>query len=182
MNFKNILSSFGSWIFIVITGLGFLILYAGIGGRGRFKIPGETNIYFIGVGIILILPFLFYLAKTSYQLAKANETESDRIQTLIKSGDQIIVNLDLLDIRTNSYLKEIEVGSGYRTRNETIEVNHNVIQIEIPYQDTIISYKVNVDMDPTKLKLHLVVQKETLFYVDPKNPDNNFLDLRFLVS
>lgn len=37
MNIKKILSDFGSWIFAGLTFLGFIIIYAGIGGRGRYN-------------------------------------------------------------------------------------------------------------------------------------------------
>ena len=182
MNLKKILSDFGSWIFIGLTFLGFIIIYAGIGGRGRYNATGETNLYFVAVGIVLIIPFLIYLLKTKILINKAENEESTRISDLIRSGDKVIINLDNLEIQSNSYKQEIEVGSGYNTRNEYIDVNHNVIMIDVPYKNDLIKYKLNIDMDTTKLKMHFAIKQETVLYVDPTNPNSNYLDLRFLES
>ena len=182
MNIKKIVSDFGSWIFAGLTFLGFIIIYSGIGGRGRYKATEETNLYFVAVGIILILPFLIYMLKTKILLNKVEDEESKRIADLIKTGDKVIVNLDNLEIQSNSYKQEIEVGSGYNTRNEYIDINHNVILIDVPYNNDSIKYKLNIDMDTTKLKMHFAIKKETELYVDSTNPNNNYLDLRFLES
>ena len=182
MNFKKILSDFGSWIFIGLTFLGFIIIYAGIGGRVRYNATGETNLYFVAVGIVLIIPFLIYLLKTKILINKAENEESTRISDLIRSGDKIIINLDNLEIQSNSYKQEIEVGSGYNTRNEYIDVNHNAIMIDVPYKNDLIKYKLNIDMDTTKLKMHFAIKQETVLYIDPTNPNSNYLDLRFLES
>jgi len=182
MNLKKILSDFGSWIFIGLTFLGFIIIYAEIGGRGRYNATGETNLYFVAVGIVLIIPFLIYLLKTKILINKAENEESTRISDLIRSGDKIIINLDNLEIQSNSYKQEIEVGSGYNTRNEYIDVNHNAIMIDVPYKNDLIKYKLNIDMDTTKLKMHFAIKQETVLYIDPTNPNSNYLDLRFLES
>ncbi|WP_323789761.1 hypothetical protein [Psychroserpens sp.] len=182
MNFKKILSDFGSWIYAGLTFLGFIIIYAGIGGRGRYKATGETNFYFVAIGIILILPFLIYMLKTKILLSKTDNEESNRINDLIRTGDKVIVKLDNLEIKSNSYKQEIEVGSGYKTRNEYIDINHNVILIDVPYKNDSIKYKLNIDMDITKLKMHFAIKKETRLYIDSTNPNNNYLDLRFLES
>lgn len=182
MNIKKILSDFGNWIFTGLTFLGCIIIYAVIGGRGRYNSIGETNFYFIAVGIVLILPFLIYMLKTKILIDKAENEENKRISDLIRSGDKVIVNLDNLEIQSNSYKQEIEVGSGYNTRNEYIDVNHNAILIDVPYKNHSIKYKLNIDMDTTKLKMHFAIKQETELYVDPTNPNNNYLDLRFLES
>ncbi|MCF1192030.1 hypothetical protein LRR18_10590 [Mangrovimonas sp. AS39] len=182
MNIKKILSDFGSWIFAGLTFLGFIIIYAGIGARGRYKATGETNFYFIAVGIVLILPYLIYMLKTTILFNKAEDEESKRIADLIRTGDKVIVNLDNLEIHCNSYKQEIEVGGGYNARNEYIDVNHNVILIDVQYNNDSIKYKLNIDMDTTKLKMHFAIKKETELYVDSTNPNNNYLDLRFLES
>ena len=182
MNIKKILSDFGSWIFAGLTFLGFIIIYAGIGGRGKYNPMGDTNWYFVGTGIILILPFIIYMIKIKFMLKKSSDENTERINELIRTGDKIAVNLDKLEIQTNSYRQEIEVGSGYNRRNEYINVNHNVIQIDIPYKNESIKYKLNIDMDPTKLKMHFAIKEKTELYVDPENPNNNYLDLKFLES
>ena len=180
MNLKNILGQIGSYALIGISFLGVIVLYAGFGGRGKSNDFGEINYYFIAVGVVLLLPMLIYFLKTKFELDRWNNHKRKQINKLIKHGDQVIVNLDDLEVQTNSYLKEIEAGSGYNTRMERISVNHNVLLIAAVYRGETIKYKVNIDMDPTKLKMHLAVKKETVLYVDPKDPNNNHLDLDFL--
>jgi len=182
MNLKKILSDFGSWIFIGLTFLGFIIIYAGIGGRGRYNPTGDTNWYFIGVGVILILPFVIYMIKTKLILKKSSNENAERINELIHNGDKVIVNLDDLEIKNNNYEHEIEVrnSGGHGTRNEYIDINHNVIRFTVPYKNESIEYRLDIDMDITKLKMHFAIKKTTVLYVDPENLNNNYLDLRFL--
>ncbi|MDC7998038.1 hypothetical protein [Gilvibacter sediminis] len=180
MNLKNILAQIGSYVLIGISVLGVIVLYAGFGGRGKSNDFGGVNYYFVAVGVALLLPMLIYILKTKFELDQWNNNKRRQINKLIKHGDQLTVNLDELEVQTNSYLKEIEVGSGYNTRMERIPVNHNVLLISAVYRGQPINYKVNIDMDPTKLKMYLALKKETVMYVDPKDPNNNHLDLSFL--
>lgn len=179
MKIKKILFDLVGWILIGLTFLGFIIIYVGIGGRGRYRPGEEANWYFVGVGVVLMLPFVIYLIKSNLFINKITDENAERIRNLIANGDVITVDLDKLKIQSNSYKHEISVGSGYTQRNEHINVNHNVIQLEIPYQNKSIKFKMNIDMDPMKLKMHFAIKSKTELYIDPKNPDNYFLDLRF---
>ncbi|SHJ22855.1 hypothetical protein SAMN04488096_11312, partial [Mesonia phycicola] len=98
MNLKKILSDFGSWIFIGLTFLGFIIIYAGVGGRGRYNPTGDINWYFIGVGIILILPFIIYMIKIKLMVKKSSDENAERINELIYNGYKVIVNLYDIEI------------------------------------------------------------------------------------
>ncbi|MEC3908908.1 hypothetical protein VOI54_17935 [Tamlana sp. 2201CG12-4] len=180
MDFKKILSDFGSYIFIGLTLLGFLIIYAGVGGRSRRNYVGETNFYFIGIGLILIMPFIIWTIKNKLKSKQIQDDEASEIRKLISCGDKITINLDLLEIQTNNYRQEVSVGHGTQQRNEYVDVNHNVILLEVPYKDELIKYKLNIDMDSTKLKMHFAIKETTELYVDPENSNNNYLDLRFL--
>ena len=180
MNFKKLLSDFGTYIFLGLTFLGFIIIYAGIGGRGDYNPVGDTNWYFVAIGTILILPFIFYMIKTKLMLKKSSNEDLERINDLIRTGKKVIVDLDSLEIQTNSYKQEVSVGHGTQQRNEYVDVNHNVIFLDIPYKNESIKYKLNINMDSTKLKMHFAIKGKTELYVDTKNPNNNYLDLRFL--
>ena len=180
MNFKKILSDFGSYIFIGLTLLGFLIIYAGFGGRSKRNVVGETNFYFIGIGIILIIPFIVWTIKNKLKSKQIQDDKTADIQRLISFGEKITINLDNLKIQSNSYKQEISVGHGTQQRNEYVDINHNVILLEIPYKNELIKYKLNIDMDSTKLKMHFAIKEKTEFYVNQENPRNNYLDLRFL--
>ena len=181
MKVKNILSKVGSWVFVGITMLGLLCIYVGFGGSGRYRFHSiSTDYYFIIIGVVLIIPSLILLWKANIIDNKLKNAEYQRIVDLVASGERLIIKLDELEIQSNSYLQEIEVGNGYRKRNEQIEINHNVVFLKIPYKDDIIHYRLNIFMDITTLKMHFAIKKETEFYIDPENPGNHYLDLTFL--
>jgi hypothetical protein len=182
MNLKKIFSDFASWIFVGLTFLGLIIIYAGIGEISSFNLFENTNWYFVGVGLVLILPCAFYVIRTKLFLNKVTDENIDRIHKLIKTGDKLIIDLDTLEIQTNSYKQEISIGSGYQQRNEYVDVNHNVIILEVPYQNELIKYELNINMELTKLRMHFAVKGETELYVDSQNPNNSYLDLTFLES
>ena len=180
MNLKKLLSDFGIWIFAALTFLGTIIIYAGAGGRGRGHRTGEINWYFVAVGAVLMIPFLIYMLKARFMEQKSIDDTSKRINDLLTKGDKITINVDQLEIKPNSYQQEIEVGSGYRTRNEHIPINHNVVLLEISYKGHNIQKRIDINMEPSKLKMHFAVKGTTELYIDPQQPDNNYLDLRFL--
>ena len=182
MNIKNIISDFVSWAFLGLTFLGLIIIYVGFGGRGRYNLVEGTNWYFVGVGLVLILPFVFYMIKEQLISNKEVDENEQRIKKLIKTGDKLSIDLDKLKIQTNSYRQELSVGSGYRQRNEYVDVNYNVILLEVPYHNELIKYRLNINMEPTKLRMHFAVKGKTELYVDSQNPNNNYLDLTFLES
>ncbi len=182
MNFKKIIADFGTWIYSLSTVVGFAIIYVGIGGRGRFKASEETNVYIVAFGIILIIPYLISVLKTKVMKDKVENMEHKRISDLINNGDKVMVALDSLEIKSNSYTQEIEVGSGLDARNEHIGINHNVILVNVSYNEELIENRLDIYMDTTKLKMHFAIKQETEWYVDPSNPNNNYLDLSFLES
>lgn len=182
MNIRKIITDFGSWIFTGLTLLGFLVIYVGIGGRGKYQRPDEINFYFIAVGIVLIIPCIIWFMKIQLMSKKIEEDSAVEIQNLLEFGDRITVNLDNLEILTNSYLQQISVESGSGQRNEYVNVNHNVINLKIPYRDNFINYRLSLDMDPIKLKMHFAIKGETTLYVDKNDLNKNYLDLRFLES
>lgn len=180
MDIKNILTDFGNCVFAGLTFIGFAIIYVGIAGRGRYNLVDDANWYFVGVGVVLILPFAHYMIKSHLVSKRLSEEDSERIKKLKKTGDKITVDLDELKIKTNSYKQEISVGSGYRQRNEYVDVNYNVILIKVPYRNEVIKYRLNIDMDPNKLRMHFAVKGKTELYVDSQNPNNNYLDFKLL--
>ena len=161
--------------------LGLLCVYVGFGGSGRYRFHSiSTDYYFIIIGIVLIIPSIILLVKANMIDKKLKNAEYQRIVDLVASGERLVINLEDLEIHTNSYLQEIEVGSGYRSRNEHVDINHNVVFLNIPYKEDIIHYRLNIFMDVTTLKMHFAIKKETEFYIDPENPANHYLDLTFL--
>ena len=183
MSLKNTLSNFASWLFVIITILGliFFIVGSGIRGmRGSLGSSDEPNWYFVAFGFLLMVPFIIFLIKIIFDTNKTDSEEEERIQNLKNSGHKILVDLTTLEIQTNSCQKEIKEGRSFNSRNTRIEVEHNVALLSIPYKDIIVDYKLNIYMDSEKLKMFFALKENTFFYVDPKNLNNNYLDLSFL--
>lgn len=179
---KKFLNNLGIYTLLGITILGFVLLNFILLGRGRYNVPDNIKPYFIVVGILMVLPSIILILRNKIYLKNADKKEAKRKALLLQTGEKIPVNLDNVKIHTNSYLEEVEVRGGYRRRNETVAIDHNVILLEIPYKDEFISYRIDVGMDPERLRMHLAVKGETNLYVDPKDPDNNYLDLNFLTA
>lgn len=179
MNIKKTLSNFGDWIYVVLTCIGFILIILGVSGGSRYHSIGNS-LLLVPVGLVLVLPFVFSMIKSKLMEIKVRDENAERIDDLIRTGEKIIVDLDELKIQTNSYKQEISVGSGYDQRNEYIDINHNVILLKIPYQSQLIKIELHIEMDPTILRMHLAIKGKTVLYVDPKDMNNNHLDLSFL--
>jgi len=76
MNIKNRISNVLSGVFVGLTLLGILLIVVGAGLRGKNNGAGETNIYFVIIGIVLILPFAFYMIKAFIKQRKRPDKDS----------------------------------------------------------------------------------------------------------
>ncbi len=157
-----------------------MIIYAGLGGRGRHNHSGEVNWYFAGFGILLLIPFFVHLLKTKLTSRKANKEKDQRIKFLKQNGDKIIIELEELIIQSNNYKKEVLVGSGTNKRLEDVYVNHNVILFDITYKNRVLKFRIDIDIELSKLKMYFTFKEKTNLYIDSENPSNNYLDLTFL--
>lgn len=173
MSSKGSGSNFGWRIFITISFIGFLVILFGLGIKGRYRAGGETTMYLVVCGIVLVLPFIFYALTAMVVQKRAAIKNAKRIDLLIKTGDKITIDLDTL---------KIEVGLLAHQHHKYKNGNQNVIPINVVYKDHLISTKYTIQMDTTNLKIHFAIKKKTVLYIDPKNPSNNYLDLKFLES
>lgn len=174
-NIKNILSNLGYYIIAGIFFLGYIIIYAGIGGRNR-----DGNITFVWIGLLILLPFGIWFLIEKARSRKA-EKESEMVkQKLIRTGDKVVINLDDIEIKNNSWNQEFIIGQGKHQRIEHRDINYNYIQLEIPYRNQKIKYNLHIDMELTKLKMHFAIKEQTYLYVDSSDINNNYLDLDFL--
>ncbi|WP_461533116.1 hypothetical protein [Sinomicrobium sp.] len=178
MNLKTILTQLGKYVLLGMFLLGCLFLFVG----------GERNIYFIGIGILLMIPGVIYYYWDRLKTKKSKKSDLEKFK---EKADKIKVNLTDLDIVSNSWTETTEVyNSGYtkygeyveKAKDNTKEVARevNYIRIQVPYKGQTVNYDLNIPMDATTLKMHFVIQKETILYIDPKNPDKKYLDLEFL--
>jgi hypothetical protein len=124
------------------------------------------------------LRFGFFFLNT--KLKKFDTEKEIEIQNLKKYGEKIIVNLENIKIKSNSWQQEVIKNSRYEDEITNIDVNYNIINIDVPYKGESINYCIHINMETTKLKMHFAIKRETILYVDLKDKNINYLDLEFL--
>ncbi|WP_406844366.1 hypothetical protein [Flavobacterium soyae] len=170
INFKEKVKGLFKYIFLGILLLGILIFRVGLDG----------NIMFVGIGIIILLPFGIWLFIENSKDKKAIENNNAEIQKLKKYGEKIIVNLENIPIKSNSWKEEVRHTSQYEDKVSSVNINYNLIELEIPYKGDFIHYSLHIGMDTTILKMHFAIKRETVLYIDLKDKNKNYLDLEFL--
>lgn len=191
MKIKNYLASFKTYIFIGITFIGFITILAGLGFKGRWNTPGDGNIYFIGIGLLLLVPAIIWYVKSRRQDKKINDRLKEKIELLKKTGEKITINLDLVKIKPSQLQEKIITDNttysglnglaGREDRNFKI-VNKTVNQLTLikSHKGRKIKYQESIVMDSDNLKIHFAIQKNTILYIDPNDGKNMYLDLEFL--
>lgn len=170
INLKETLNGLFSYLLAGIFLLGFLFFWVGIDG----------NKLFVGIGTLILLPFAIWFFIQNRKLKKLENENEIEIENLKKYGEKIIVNLENLKIKSNSWQQEVIKSSKYEDEITNIDVNYNMINIDIPYKGENINYCVHINMENTKLKMHFAIKRETILYVDRNDKNKNYLDLEFL--
>jgi len=166
-------------LFLISTSIiGFLLLSIGFSGLlDNYK---SYNIYLVLIGIILLIPYLLIFLKVKKFFVRQSSLEEDRIDKLIKTGKRVELDLKNVPVKTNSYLQEVKVGHGRNERIEMQQVHHNVLIFYVQAGNEKSAYKVDVFMEPEKLKIKLLLQEKTYIYFDAQDSDNYYIDLSFL--
>ncbi|TKD61432.1 hypothetical protein [Flavobacterium sp. ASW18X] len=186
MNFKDIFENIKSYLFIGTFFFGFVIIFAGLPGRNR-----DWNLYFILIGLAMLLPFAIWYLNDHLKLKRLDKKYEKALADLKLRGEKVKVELDNVKIKSNKWNETVITDNtqyaglnelvGRADRNmKTVVKNLNQVTINIPYKGKIIRYKANVQMDTDNLKIHFAIQKETTLYIDPLNNRNMYLDLEFL--
>jgi len=92
---KNFLLSIGQYIIIGIFCLGLIIFLLGFGVRGNRII----NIYLIGIGLLILLPYLIYFLIFYINIKKEVSNKDHNIEELKEKGEKLLVNLEALKIK-----------------------------------------------------------------------------------
>lgn len=170
MNIKEKISGLVGYLLTGIFFLGSVILYVGIDG----------NPVFVGIGAVILLPFLIWFLIIVKKEKKAESDNKAEIQKLKKYGEKVIVNLETLKINSNSWQQEFRKKSKYEDKISHEEINYNIIEVKIPYRGEFIKYSIHINMETTKLKMHFALKQQTILYIDLKDKNINYLDLEFL--
>ncbi|MCF8296279.1 MAG: hypothetical protein K9J13_01935 [Saprospiraceae bacterium] len=147
-------------------------------------------IVFGSLGLIIILFVIIRTIKKKKEI-ELNLKKEEQLNLFKNKADKIKVDLSNAVLKSNSWSEDIVVnnsnsgalnqlaGQGYRNIN-TIQHNENVIKISVPYKDTTIEIKHNINIESQTLKMKLALKEETILYVNPNNTHEYYLDLEFL--
>lgn len=123
---------------------------------------------------IFVLGFLYLLIGAYTHNSKSKREKA----VTIKSWDKIKVNLDDLNIKSNSWKQEVTRGSGVRERNEHIDAYQNFITLTIEHKNRTLYYETMLSMEPEILRIHLTMKGQTILYIDPVN-ESHYLDFLY---
>lgn len=177
------LQSFAVSVLLVVFGLGFFVLQAGL-KHGNSIVTIIGLVMFVGVGVFGGTYFISMRSKR-----RKTEKENRRELEVFKQKAKIInVNLEEVEIITNKWTDTIVVNNtqygglnelaGFHDANiRKIDRNLNSVRITIPINREKMEYLLNIEMDPTTLSMHFAIKKETQLYI---HGDELYLDLEFL--
>ena len=144
---KDKLTNIGVYLKIGFIGLGYIVLRAGLSsGNNLFSIAGIVIMAVVGV---ILLGNFFYKERV---IEKETTKLNDLIEEFKMSSRQIKVNLENLNIISNSWNEDIIVNedmydalnglAGYTSHNViNVDRNLNTILLEIPVKDEIYKYQ-----------------------------------------
>ncbi|MFY8181012.1 MAG: hypothetical protein ACOVLG_04485 [Flavobacterium sp.] len=72
------------------------------------------------------------------------------------------------------------IGSGLNTREELIDVHENTLLIRKVINDIVYDMKVEIEMEPTTLKMKIAMKNDIDFYYNPNDPSEYHIDFNFL--
>jgi len=182
---KEKLSNIGVYLKVGFIGLGYLVLRAGINsGNNLFSIAGIIIIAVVG---IVLLGNFFYKKKVT---EIANIKQNTLLEEFKRSSRQIKVNLESLNIISNSWREDVIVNvykyggldelAGYKNHNIiSVDRNLNTILLEIPVKNKIYKYQISIESDLTTLQMKFAIQKETTLFINSETKET-YLDLEFL--
>ncbi len=131
--------------------------------------------------IVIIIIISIFLISRKIKLFKKEVEKLEERDALIKRGIKLKVDLSQVTIKTKKSREAVIINKYSKHRRvEYRDVNCNDITFYITDKRRELKRKAKVCMEADKLRLHFAVKKFTYLYIDTKNPNDEFLDLRFL--
>jgi hypothetical protein len=115
---------------------------------------------------------LIYFKIKKIKISKESEVKIDFLK---KKGDRITVDLDDCEIITYNLKEDFS-----EVNNLDLSESYTMLNFEILYKDHTIYYSHYSEKDVETLKIHFVIKKTAILYVNPKNHKQNYIDLEFL--
>ena len=178
---KERLLDFGLYVIVGLFVLGSISTFCG----GWLTIIGLSLLGVLGISICI------YFKVGASKDRNFERQQKEDLENFKRSAKKILVNLENVEIKSNSWTESVLARqSGYGGLDEMagyengdivkIKRNPNTIKISIPFEGNTIDYSVDIEKDPTTLKMKLLLKKETYLYVSREDKEEMYLDLEFL--
>lgn len=163
---KNLFHKISAYILAYTVVIGLMILAIGLGYRGRYFIPKQSNIIVIIVGVIIIAPFLFYVI---FLIIKIRKEKTKNTNSIVYHNKRVI---ELSSIKIIEYnYKNIDYYTSkigeYEAQNLCYKRNNFII--EIPLNGIKKKYSFDTDKNLDDIRIHFVLQKQATLFLDKNN-------------
>ncbi|WP_396147717.1 hypothetical protein [Flavobacterium sp.] len=142
----------------------------------------KPELFGVKLVIFIIILIVYFILKY------LNNKEQNKINTIVRQeinqfkseSTKSTINFSEIEFFSNSWKKSIVVGSGLNTREELIDVHENTLLIRKVINDIVYDMKVEIEMEPTTLKMKIAMKNDIDFYYNPNDPSEYHIDFNFL--
>ncbi len=137
-----------------------------------------------GIGILFLACAILSMVVLIIRLEKKNRAKAiekfTQTKHLLTTGIPIPLDLDTIRIKSNSWTEKQTI----QTTIYDLEFDHNktqtILEIETKINERKHVFHVPVKQNPQTLEMYFAIQKTTSLYINPENPEEFYLDLRFI--
>ena len=145
-------------------------------------LSNKPELFGVKLVIFIIIFFVYFILKY------LNNKEQNKINTIVRQeinqfkseSVKSTINFSEIEFFSNSWKKSIVVGSGLNSREELIDIHENTLLIRKVINDIVYDMKVEIEMEPTTLKMKIAMKNDIDFYYNPSDPSEYHIDFNFL--
>lgn len=134
--------------------------------------------------VLIIIGIAYVIIKRSIKKdnKKINNIIFKETERFKSESVKTTINFSEIEFFSNSWKKSIVVGRGLDTREELIDVHENTLLIRKKINEGVYDMKIEIEMEPTTLKMKIAMKNEIDFYYNPNDPSEYHIDFSFLGS
>jgi hypothetical protein len=176
LNLKNKIIEFSTSFMAYLLVIALFIIAIGLGYRGKYHLPSQTNWYVVFSGLIILLPFLIGFFIIFRKTIINNKKELTELVALKEKGIPKEIDLTQVEIIQNSEC--IAIG------NEIIinKYGEKNLETKLIFCDKKVKYNYffYTDINSENLKIYFVLNPKTYMYIDKEDKSKLYLNLDFL--
>lgn len=167
--------------------MGIVLLFVGLGYRGKYQRVSESYLPMALIGLGILLPYIIYFFYSSNKYQKRQkirlEKASNDFNVFINNSRKSDLNLDDVEIISfNSKspdFYESKVGQ-LNQKDSYKNKNLNDVKVEFPFGGQKLNYLFKTNKGLDNIKIHFAIKKETKIYFDENDSDKIYVDFDFL--